>query len=82
MKTIADRVTPKGLNVVARADFTSDMAANLMSMCEHLGDGETISVEICDWGVWGKTGNGMRLFLGSTTAMQKEHLCNAEPIRN
>lgn len=79
MKNVADRVRPKGLKVLAHAEFTSDMAMNLMSMCNSLREGERLVVEICDWGVWGKTTEGIRLFLGSTTALNESDLCHDKP---
>ncbi|MBU3031158.1 hypothetical protein [Paracoccus marinaquae] len=82
MKNVADRLRPKGLKVLAHVEFTPDMAVNLMSMCDSLREGERLVLEICDWGVWGKTTEGVRLFLGSTTVLNEDRLSNDNPINH
>jgi hypothetical protein len=66
MKTIAERVTPKNLTVLASAEFTPDMAKNLVQMCAQAREGECVVLQICNWGVWAVTSHGIRMFIGST----------------
>jgi hypothetical protein len=74
MKTIASRPNPKGMKLVASARFTQDMASNLLEMCKHLEEGETITLELFEWGVWGKTETNVRLFIGAAEPLQEHHL--------
>ena len=66
MKSVADRVTPKNLTVLASAEFTPDMAENLLQMCAQAREGEGVVLQICNWGVWAVTSHGIRMFIGST----------------
>lgn len=66
MKSIAERVTPKNLTVLASAEFTPDMAENLLQMCAQTREGEYVVLQICNWGVWAVTSHGIRMFIGST----------------
>ncbi|MTE01707.1 hypothetical protein GIY56_15565 [Paracoccus sp. YIM 132242] len=75
MKSIAERVTPKNLTVLASAEFTPDMAENLVQMCAQAQEGEYVVLQICNWGVWAVTSHGIRMFIGST----REFRGNADP---
>ena len=74
MNSITSRVNPKGLKLLAKAEFTRDMADNLVSMYSEDGGEQVVSVEIYDWGVWARSGDFVRLFLGSTEALTAEQL--------
>lgn len=69
MKNLSLRVVPTKVQVLAEAKFTQDMAENLLSMCSAISEGQPVTLQICNKGVWGKTSAGMRLFIGSTTIM-------------
>jgi len=69
MKNLSLRVVPTKVQVLAEAEFTQDMAENLLSVCSAFSDGEPVTLQICNKGVWGRTAAGMRLFIGSTTIM-------------
>lgn len=66
MGTIADKVMPRGVTILASATFSADMAENLVTMFEQIGANEVIEVKFSNKGVWAVTPQGMRLFLGST----------------
>lgn len=63
---IEDRVRPRGVKIHASAEFTADMAENLVSIFQRTGDDERVTVNISNMGVWAVLGNGMRVFIGAT----------------
>lgn len=77
MKSIVSNVTPKNLRVLASASFTPDMARNLVEMCSQVADGEVVTLQICDWGVWGVTSHGIRMFIGSMEKFEKQNADNS-----
>lgn len=72
MKNLSLHVALTKVQVLAEAEFTKDMAENLLSMCSAIPDGHSVTLQICNKGVWGKTSAGIRLFIGSTTIMHGE----------
>lgn len=72
MKLVPDYPIPSSHVILARARFTRDMAANLTALCSELGENDSIMVEICDWGIWGRLPSGARLFIGSTVPMVRD----------
>lgn len=66
MRDISSKVIPRSVTISAEADFTIDMALNLVTMFEHVAEGEAITVKFSDKGVWAVTPLGTRLFIGST----------------
>lgn len=78
MMDITKRVQPRGVIIAAEANFTVDMAQNLLSMFSHLQDGQEITVKFSNKGVWAVTPEGIRLFIGSTEAFEVgNNGCNA-----
>lgn len=78
MKNLSLRVASTKVQVLAEAEFTQDMAENLLSMCTALPEGQPVTLQICNKGVWGKTSAGMRLFIGSTAILHDE-ISNDDP---
>jgi hypothetical protein len=72
MKNLSLHIAPTKVEVLAEAEFTPDMAENLLSMCSAIPDGHSVTLQICNKGVWGKTSAGIRLFIGSTTNIYGE----------
>ena len=70
MKSIEDRVRPKAVTISAEANFTVDMAQNLLTMFSHLSEGQEITVKFSNAGVWAVTPHGIRLFIGSTQVFE------------
>lgn len=64
MTTMKDQGDVRQLNVLASAEITADMAADLARMCAHARDGERVIIQISDRGVWGVTSGGVRMFIG------------------
>lgn len=70
MVDITKKVQPRGVIISAEANFTVDMAQNLLSMFSHIQDGQEITVKFSNKGVWAVTPEGIRLFIGSTEAFE------------
>lgn len=70
MADLTKRVQPRGVIIAAEANFTIDMAQNLLSMFSHLQDGQEITVKFSNKGVWAVTPEGIRLFIGSTEVFE------------
>lgn len=70
MKDLSKLVRPRAVTIAAEANFTSDMAENLLSMFEHLKEGQEITVKLSNAGVWAVTPEGIRLFIGSTEVFE------------
>lgn len=70
MRDISNRVRPRGVTIAAEANFTVDMAQNLVTMFEHLGEGEEVTVKLSNKGVWAVTPQGVRMFIGSTEVFE------------
>lgn len=66
MKDITARVRPKGVTIAAEANFTVDMALNLVTMFSHINEGEEVTVKLSNKGVWAVTPQGVRMFIGAT----------------
>lgn len=66
MDRISDKVRLRGVQIKASASFTADMAENLVSVFRQLDEGEQVTVNLSNKGVWAVTPQGIRLFLGST----------------
>ncbi|MFD1481015.1 hypothetical protein [Paracoccus nototheniae] len=58
------------MTIAAEANFTVDMAQNLVTMFEHLGKGEEVTVKLSNKGVWAVTPQGVRMFIGSTEVFE------------
>lgn len=70
MKDLSKLVRPRAVTIAAEANFTSDMAENLLSMFKHLEEGQEITVKLSNAGVWAVTPEGIRLFIGSTEVFE------------
>ena len=70
MTDLTARVRPRGVVISAEANFTADMAQNLMSMLAHLQEGQEITVQFSNTVVWAVTPEGIRLFIGSTEVFE------------
>lgn len=82
MKQIADRVRPRGVKIHASAEFTADMADNLVSIFQRTGDDERVTVNISNMGVWAVLDNGMRVFIGATEVFDQDgHTIEAAQVQ-
>lgn len=70
MKDVSKLVRPKAVTIAAEANFTCDMAQNLLAMFEHLKAEQEITVKLSNAGVWAVTPDGIRLFIGSTEVFE------------
>lgn len=70
MRDISSRIRPRGVTIAAEANFTVDMAQNLVTMFAHLGEGEEVTVKLSNKGVWAVTPQGVRMFIGSTEVFE------------
>lgn len=70
MRDVSSKVTPRSVAITAEANFTVDMALNLVAMFEQVGEGEEITVKFSNKGVWAVTPFGVRLFIGSTEVFE------------
>ena len=70
MKDICSKVRPRGVTIAAEANFTLDMAQNLVIMFSHLGEGEEVTVKFSNKGVWAVTPQGVRMFIGATEVFE------------
>lgn len=66
MDRISNKVQLRGVQIKASASFTADMAENLVSVFRQLDEGEQVTVNLSNKGVWAVTPQGIRLFLGAT----------------
>lgn len=71
MKDLSHKTTLSGVKILATAQFSADMAQNLLDACQQSGCGNTVALEISTAGVWCRTDAGFRLFIGSTTPVHK-----------
>ncbi|CAM3299876.1 hypothetical protein PANO111632_13020 [Paracoccus nototheniae] len=70
MRDICSRARPKGVTITAEANFTVDMAQNLVTMFSHLDEGEEVTVKLSNKGVWAVTPHGVRMFIGATEVFE------------
>lgn len=70
MADLTKLVRPRGVIIAAEANFTIDMAQNLLSMFVHVQDGQEVTVKFSNKGVWAVTPEGIRLFIGSTEVFE------------
>ena len=70
MADLTKLVRPRGVVIAAEANFTIDMAQNLLSMFAHVQDGQEVTVKFSNKGVWAVTPEGIRLFIGSTEVFE------------
>lgn len=70
MRDVSSKVIPRSVTITAEANFTVDMALNLVAMFEQVGEGEEITVKFSNKGVWAVTPLGVRLFIGSTEVLE------------
>lgn len=70
MADLTKVIRPRGVVIAAEANFTIDMAQNLLSMFAHLQEGQEVTVKLSNKGVWAVTPEGIRLFIGSTEVFE------------
>lgn len=52
MELVPRGYTAKGLELIAKAEFSVDMVRNLLDFAQAVGEDQTVTVEIRQWGVW------------------------------
>lgn len=62
--TTAQKTEVGQLNVLASAEITAGMVDDLARMCAHAREGERVTIQISDQGLWGVTSKGVRMFIG------------------
>lgn len=60
----------RGVVISAEANFTKDMAENLLSIFDRLRDDQEVTVKFSNKGVWAVTPEGIRLFIGSAEVFE------------
>jgi len=70
MENLIKSIQTRGVVISAEANFTQDMAENLLSMFTHLEAGQEVTVKFSNKGVWAVTPAGIRLFIGSAEVFE------------
>lgn len=69
MELVPRGYTAKGLELIAKAEFSVDMVRNLLDFAQAVGEDQTVTVEIRQWGVWVRVPAGPPAFIGSMDIM-------------